>query len=254
MSLWRVGRAGAIKREGRGQRPGDASLPSSCCAYACGVFPMADARDDRELFLVDPERRGILPLDGFHVPRRLARTVRASPSRSASTPPSPTVVAACAEPRPAARDLDQPPDRPALPRAAPSSATPIASSAGRTASWSAGSTASSLGGAFFGESMFCRRRDASKVALVRLVARLLAGGFRLLDTQFMTEHLASSARSRSAAPPTTAAAGDAVAAGALSWRCPPTPRVSRCCSSAPRRRSAVVERRERRRRGEHPAG
>jgi leucyl/phenylalanyl-tRNA--protein transferase len=157
--------------------------------YARGVFPMADAREDERVFLIDPERRGVIPLDRFHVSRRLARTVRGEPFEIRADTAFRAVVQACA-----------------------------ASGPGRIETWInhpiedlyvrlhdlgfahsiecwwegelvGGLYGVSLQGAFFGESMFSRRRDASKVALIHLVARLLAGGYQLLDAQFMTEHL-----------------------------------------------------------------
>ena len=157
--------------------------------YARGVFPMADARDDDRVFLIDPERRGVIPFAQFHVSRRLARTVRAEPFEVRVNTAFSRVVAACAEVK-----------------------------AGRTETWINGPIESlyrelhnighahsvecwkdgvlvgglygvSLAGAFFGESMFSRATDASKVALVHLVARLITGGFVLLDAQFITDHL-----------------------------------------------------------------
>lgn len=157
--------------------------------YRQGVFPMAEARKDEEIFLVDPARRGVVPLKGFHVPSRLARTVRQEPFDVRVDTAFAEVVAACAEPAP-----------------------------GRTETWISGPIERlygelfrrglchtiecwkdetlvgglygvAIGGAFFGESMFSRARDASKVALVHLVGRLIAGGYRLLDAQFLTDHL-----------------------------------------------------------------
>ncbi|MDP3746779.1 MAG: leucyl/phenylalanyl-tRNA--protein transferase [Phenylobacterium sp.] len=157
--------------------------------YARGVFPMADAREDDRVFLIDPEKRGVLPLAGFHVSRRLARTIRAEPFEIRIDAAFSQVVELCA------------------------AATP-----GRTETWIngvierlygdlfelghahsvecwkdgrlvGGLYGVSLAGAFFGESMFSRATDASKVALAHLVARLIADGFVLLDAQFMTEHL-----------------------------------------------------------------
>lgn len=157
--------------------------------YSRGVFPMADARDDDRIFLIDPEKRGVIPFEAFHIPRRLARTVRGDPFEIRMDSAFRQVVLECAAPKP-----------------------------GRTETWINGVIEDlygqlfdmghahsvecwrmgelvgglygvSLGGAFFGESMFSRRTDASKVALVHLVARLVADGFLLLDTQFMTEHL-----------------------------------------------------------------
>jgi leucyl/phenylalanyl-tRNA--protein transferase len=158
-------------------------------AYACGIFPMAESADDPALYWIEPEKRGIIPLEGFHVPARLARTVRSDRFRIRINYDFEAVLDGCAEPRP-----------------------------GRTHTWinerirtlyrrlhdighchsveayeddilAGGLYGVCLGRAFFGESMFHRSRDASKVALVHLVARLKAGGFRLLDTQFVTDHL-----------------------------------------------------------------
>lgn len=157
--------------------------------YRRGVFPMSESRTDQDFFLVDPERRGVLPLRGFHVPRRLARTVRSDLYEVRLDTAFAEVVAGCA-----------------------------ATGAGRTETWISrpiehlygelfergvchsvetwmegrlvgGLYGVSIGGAFFGESMFSRARDASKVALVHLVGRMIAGGYRLLDTQFVNEHL-----------------------------------------------------------------
>jgi leucyl/phenylalanyl-tRNA---protein transferase len=158
-------------------------------AYACGIFPMAESADDPALHWIEPEWRGIIPLDKFHVPGRLARTVRSDCFTIEVDRDFDAVIAGCAQPAP-----------------------------GRTRTWINGRIHNlyrklyergdchtvevyehgrlvgglygvSLGRAFFGESMFHLARDASKVALVHLVARLTAGQFRLLDTQFVTEHL-----------------------------------------------------------------
>jgi leucyl/phenylalanyl-tRNA--protein transferase len=157
--------------------------------YARGTFPMADGRDDPRLFLVDPDQRGVLPLDQVHVPRRLKRTVRTTAYIVTINQAFREVVELCAAP-----------------------------SGERTETWInqlilelydglhrrghgfsvetwheghlvGGLYGVRLGAAFFGESMFSRARDASKIALVHLVAHLIAGGFRLLDTQFLTDHL-----------------------------------------------------------------
>ena len=159
--------------------------------YGRGVFPMADAREDDRVFLIDPEKRGVIPLDGFHVSRRLARTVRGDPFDIRIDTAFSRVVLECAAPKP-----------------------------GRTETWINGVIEDlyaqlfemghahsvecwlgdelvgglygvSLGAAFFGESMFSRRTDASKVALVHLVARLLTDGYKLLDAQFITDHLST---------------------------------------------------------------
>jgi leucyl/phenylalanyl-tRNA---protein transferase len=158
-------------------------------AYACGIFPMAESADDPALYWIEPERRGIIPLDKFHVSDRLARTVRSDCYTIVIDRDFDAVIAGCAQPGP-----------------------------GRARTWINGRIhhlyrklyergdchtveaymedrlvgglyGVSLGRAFFGESMFHRERDASKVALVHLVARLKAGRFRLLDTQFVTDHL-----------------------------------------------------------------
>ncbi len=157
--------------------------------YRRGVFPMADSRDDPNLFLVDPDMRGILPLDSFHIPRRLKRTVIQEPYRVTADTAFTRVMEFCAE-----------------------------ENAGRESTWInsailnlystlhreghahsiecwdgdqlvGGLYGVAIGGAFFGESMFSRATDASKIALVHLVARLIEGGFALLDAQFHNPHL-----------------------------------------------------------------
>jgi len=158
-------------------------------AYACGIFPMAESADDPGLHWHEPDERGVMPLDGFHVSDRLARTVRSERFLVRVDHDIDAVLDGCAEPAP-----------------------------GRTRTWInrrirtlyrklynighchsvetyengllvGGLYGVSLGRAFFGESMFHRSRDASKIALVHLVARLNAGGFKLLDTQYVTDHL-----------------------------------------------------------------
>jgi len=158
-------------------------------AYAAGIFPMAESADDSEIFWVDPERRGILPLDGCHIPRKLRRTVRHGPFEVRCDSAFADVVRGCAEATP---------DRPETWINAEILKLYIELHArGRAHSvetWVDGELVGglygvALGGAFFGESMFSRATDASKVALVHLVARLIEGGFLLLDTQFTTPHL-----------------------------------------------------------------
>jgi len=158
-------------------------------AYACGIFPMAESAEDPALYWIEPELRGVIPLEGFHVPARLARTVRSTSYTVRVDRAFDAVIEGCAE-----------------------------SKAGRTRTWInsrirkiyralyaeghchtvevydgadlvGGLYGVSLGRAFFGESMFHHARDASKIALVHLVARLVAGGYTLLDTQFVTDHL-----------------------------------------------------------------
>jgi leucyl/phenylalanyl-tRNA--protein transferase len=160
-------------------------------AYACGIFPMAESAEDNALYWIEPERRGILPLDRVHVPRRLARTIRQGGFEVRIDNDFDAVIDGCAAPR-----------------------------TGRRSTWINGRIRNlyadlfalghchtvevwdgdeligglygvHLGRAFFGESMFSRARDASKIALIYLVARLKFGGFELLDTQFLTGHLAS---------------------------------------------------------------
>lgn len=158
--------------------------------YARGVFPMADSRDDPRIFLLDPDERGVIPLDHFHVPRRLARTVRQDIYTVTVDRAFRRVVDACAAPGPRredtwinARIIQLYTD---LHRRG---------AAHSLEAWDddtlvGGLYGVRLGGAFFGESMFSTARDASKVALAHLVARLIRGDFKLLDTQFLTEHLA----------------------------------------------------------------
>lgn len=158
-------------------------------AYACGIFPMSESADDPSLFWVEPERRGIIPLDGFTVPARLARTVRRDAFTVTANRAFKAVIAGCAMPR-ADRDNTWINGRirdlyTALRGLGHCHSIEV---------WHGdelvgGLYGVSLGRAFFGESMFHEARDASKVALVHLVARLRAGGYRLLDTQFVTDHL-----------------------------------------------------------------
>jgi leucyl/phenylalanyl-tRNA--protein transferase len=158
-------------------------------AYACGIFPMAESADDAALYWIEPQHRGILPLDAVHIPRRLARSLRTSPFTVRIDTDIEAIIDGCAASRP-----------------------------GRRSTWineririlysqlfelghchtvevwdgerlMGGLYGVALNGAFFGESMFSRTRDASKIALVNLAARLAQGGFILLDTQFVTDHL-----------------------------------------------------------------
>ncbi|NBC20708.1 MAG: leucyl/phenylalanyl-tRNA--protein transferase [Alphaproteobacteria bacterium] len=157
--------------------------------YRRGVFPMAEAHDDPRLFLVDPDMRGILPLHDFHVPRRLKRTVRQDVFEVTVNRSFSRVMEGCAAPAP---DRENTWINPL-----------IVNLYGRlhreghahsVETWKDGRLAGglygvSIGGAFFGESMFSRARDASKVALVHLVARLIRRGYGLLDAQFHNPHL-----------------------------------------------------------------
>lgn len=156
-------------------------------AYASGIFPMAEGRDARNVFWVDPERRGILPLDGLRVSRRLARSFRKQDFSVRVDTAFEGVIAACAE-RPETWISDQIKSLySALFRLGYAHSVEI----WREGALVGGLYGVSLGAAFFGESMFSHQRDASKLALIALVARLRAGGYRLLDTQFVTDHLAS---------------------------------------------------------------
>jgi leucyl/phenylalanyl-tRNA--protein transferase len=159
-------------------------------AYQAGIFPMAESADDPELFWVDPERRGILPLDGFHVPRRLARVVRQDKFEIHVDRDFAGTMAGCAE---ATEKRPNTWINSEIVRLY--TALHRMDAAHSVECWQAdalvgGLYGVSIGGAFFGESMFSRVTDASKVALVHLVARLRQGGYRLLDTQFLTPHLA----------------------------------------------------------------
>ncbi len=165
----------------------DAQDLLSC--YARGVFPMADAREDERVFLVDPERRGVIPLDGFHVSHRLGRTVRREPFEVRTDTAFRAVVQACAAAEPGRSEtwINRPIEDLYVDLHERGFAHTVECWQGQDLV--GGLYGVSLGGAFFGESMFSRRTDASKVALLHLVARLIVGGYRLLDAQFMTEHL-----------------------------------------------------------------
>ncbi|MGX1099136.1 leucyl/phenylalanyl-tRNA--protein transferase [Amorphus sp. MBR-141] len=159
-------------------------------AYACGIFPMAESAEDPGIYWIEPERRGILPLTDFHVPRRLQRTIRQDKFTIRIDTAFDAVIEGCAAPGENRRrtwingrihrlysDLHR------------------LGHCHSVEAWQEGALVGGLygvrlGGAFFGESMFTGVRDASKVALVHLVARLRAGGFTLLDSQFLTDHLA----------------------------------------------------------------
>jgi len=159
-------------------------------AYAIGVFPMAEARDDPRLHWIEPEARGILPLDGFHVPRRLARTIRSGRFEIRCDHDFPAAIRACAAMTPERPStwINLPIERLYIDLHEMGFAHSV--EAWRDGRMVGGLYGVALGAAFFGESMFSRERDASKAALVHLVNRLKAGGFRLLDTQFVTHHLA----------------------------------------------------------------
>ena len=160
-------------------------------AYRVGVFPMGERRDDPKLYWLDPRLRAVLPLDGFHLQRRLARTVRSGPFEVSADTDFAATVRACAEPRPGHPEswINEPIIELYSELHRRGHAHSIECRVdGELVGGLYGVT---VGAAFFGESMFSRMRDASKVALVHLVARLIQGDFRLLDCQFMTEHLRS---------------------------------------------------------------
>jgi leucyl/phenylalanyl-tRNA--protein transferase len=160
-------------------------------AYRIGVFPMGERRDDPKLYWLDPRLRAVLPLGGFHLPKRLARTVRSGQFEVSADSAFTETMRACAEPRPGHPESWI--NDPILALYGELFARGHAHSVECRLNGElvGGLYGVSVGGAFFGESMFSRERDASKVALVHLVARLIKGGFRLLDCQFMTEHLRS---------------------------------------------------------------
>ena len=158
-------------------------------AYACGIFPMAESAEDPALYWIEPERRGVIPLDRVHISRRLARTVRAERFEIFVDRDFQEVMAACAAPGGGRRKTWINRRIRALYGALYQLGHCHTVEAWRDGQLVGGLYGVVLGGAFFGESMFFRERDASKVALVHLIARLKRGGFGLLDTQFMTEHL-----------------------------------------------------------------
>ncbi len=158
-------------------------------AYRLGLFPMAESRGSRTLHWLDPENRGVLPLRGFHMPRSLARTLRRGKFQVTADTAFGETIAACAQARPNRPEtwINREIERLFVELHALGFAHSLET-------WMDGRLAGGLygacmGGAFFGESMFSIATDASKVALVHLVARLRLGGFALLDTQFITAHL-----------------------------------------------------------------
>jgi leucyl/phenylalanyl-tRNA--protein transferase len=158
-------------------------------AYAVGIFPMAESADDPTLFWVEPERRGVIPLRGFHVSARLARTVRSDGFTVTANRAFDEVIAQCATPLPGRPETWINERIRSLYGALHRLGHGHSIEAWQDGRLVGGLYGVSLGAAFFGESMFHTSRDASKVALVHLVARLTRGGFRLLDTQYVTDHL-----------------------------------------------------------------
>ncbi len=159
-------------------------------AYRAGLFPMAETRRGNRLYWLDPEQRGVLPLDSFHLPRRLLRTLLSDSFTVTTDTDFPAVIAGCAAAAPGREDtwINSEIERLFLDLYRLGHAHSVET-------WQGGALVGGLygvvlGGVFFGESMFSRVRDASKLALVHLVARLRLTGFVLLDTQFVTTHLA----------------------------------------------------------------
>ncbi len=158
-------------------------------AYTCGIFPMAESADDPQLYWIEPQARGVLPLDNVRVPKRLRRTIRQKPYQVRIDTDFAGVIAGCAAPKPGRRttwinDRIRKLYR-ELHRLGYCHTVEV---------WDGerlvgGLYGVALGGAFFGESMFSEVRDASKIALIYLCARLIYGGFVMLDTQFVTDHL-----------------------------------------------------------------
>jgi len=176
----------------RTRRPAQAqtiSVSALIQAYSYGVFPMAEARDDPDIMWIDPEWRGILPLADFHVPKRLARTIRATPLTVTVDRAFDKVIDACAKPaRGRAKTwINDIIERSYIELHRAGFAHSVEVYDGETLI--GGLYGVSIGAAFFGESMFSTARDVSKIALVHLIARLRAGKYKLLDTQFVTEHL-----------------------------------------------------------------
>jgi leucyl/phenylalanyl-tRNA--protein transferase len=159
-------------------------------AYALGVFPMAESRRDPELYWIDPKQRGVLPLDRFHVPHSVRKAVRRRKFEIRIDTAFREVMEGCAEAAPGRPDSWINDEILELYSALHQAGRAHSVEAWRNGGLVGGLYGVVIGAAFFGESMFARETDASKVALVHLVARLRCGGFELLDTQFVTKHLA----------------------------------------------------------------
>lgn len=158
-------------------------------AYAAGIFPMAESAEDNALYWIEPEQRGVIPLDRFRISRSLAKRIRQQTFEIRVDHDFAAVIEACAEERPDRRSTWINGRIKALYSQLHRLGCCHTVECWRQDTLVGGLYGVRLGGVFFGESMFSRTRDASKAALVHLVARLNAGGFRLLDTQFVTEHL-----------------------------------------------------------------
>lgn len=158
-------------------------------AYASGIFPMAESRNDPDLYWIDPDVRGILPLEAFHIPRRLRKTLRTAPYEIRCDDDFIGTLRGCAEPQGTRSETWINDEIERLYHALFDLGFAHSVECRQDGELVGGLYGVSLGGAFFGESMFSRARDASKVALCHLAARLRKGGFTLLDSQFVTEHL-----------------------------------------------------------------
>ena len=158
-------------------------------AYSCGIFPMAESADDPQLYWIEPQARGILPLDAIDIPRRLSRTVRQDRFSVTVDGDFEGVIDGCAASRPGRRSTWINAQIRSLYRDLFRQGHCHTVEVRLDGALVGGLYGVALGGAYFGESMFSIERDASKVGLVHLCARLIHGGFSLLDTQFVTEHL-----------------------------------------------------------------
>lgn len=158
-------------------------------AYRQGLFPMAETRKSKELYWLDPAQRGVLPLDRFHLPRRLRRTVLSNELLVSADQDFAATIAGCAAPAPGRPDTWINPEILHLFTDLHRMGHAHSVECRHDGVLVGGLYGVAIGGVFFGESMFSTRRDASKVALVHLIARLRLGGFRMLDTQFLTAHL-----------------------------------------------------------------
>lgn len=158
-------------------------------AYSCGIFPMAESAEDAALYWIEPQHRGILPLDRVHVPKRLARTLRSAPVRVEIDTDFDGVIDGCAGSRPGRRSTWINDRIRGLYRELFALGHCHTVEVWNNDRLVGGLYGVALGSAFFGESMFSVERDVSKIALIHLAARLIAGGFTLLDTQFVTDHL-----------------------------------------------------------------
>ncbi len=159
-------------------------------AYSNGLFPMAETRLGDKIYWLDPEMRGILPLDGFHLPRRLRRTVLSNVFHVTVDTAFSKVVSSCAESRPGREDTWINPQIERIFATLHQMGYAHSVECWQQDRLVGGLYGVAIGGAFFGESMFSQQTDASKVALVHLMMRLRIGGYHLLDTQFVTSHLA----------------------------------------------------------------